>query len=198
MNSIEWLLLFLIILSGMVLMGVIAWKFKPKKFKKQKGFIVKSNPLISTLKKFMISIKEKEGVDSVNVLHLSENGHIYLVEGFISDANIVYNAETNHKKQLDYAERSFIHLNNDKNIQECFLCDTFSASNFKVNPSIEKKAKHLYDEYTNAYNRLEKDFVRKSIINMSKDQMRVIILFFVAGAGISSLIWGGALVILLM
>lgn len=198
MNLIEWFLLFLIILSGMVLIGVIVWKFRPKKFNNQKGFIIKSNSIISFLQKFVVSIREKEGVDSINVLHFSENGHIYLVKGFISDANIMYNAESNHKKQLDYSEKSYIHLNNDKNLEECFLCDTFSPSNFKVNPSIEKKAKHIYEEYVNAYNRLEKDFVRKSIINMSKDQMRVIILFFIAGAGMSSLFWGGALLILLM
>jgi hypothetical protein len=135
-------------------------------------------------------LKQKSDVGIVNVMHIGEDGNFYLVPAYASSSSICYKAGKNYRKQID-PTKSVCVTYFDGKTEDLFLCDSISPSNFKVNPSLDKAVQHDKEEFEFALDRLEGDVVRKSILQLGKDQMKLLALFFVAGIGMASFLWGG-------
>jgi len=159
---------------------------------------VKANPkqkLKFKLEKFKKGMEVKEGNEKTNVIHITQSGDIYLIPAFHSSKTLYYKADKPYQKVLNYSKRIGIHYFDGK-IEEGYLCDNFSPANFKVNPSLEKTAVHSQVEFENAYNTFEKDLIRATAFNYTDKQVKMFIMFLLAGIGLASLIWLGGFFIL--
>lgn len=149
---------------------------------------------VDKLKKEM-NMKESQNI--INIVHIAEDGDVYLIPAFQSSRNINYLADKSYRKKYNHSKRISIHYFDGK-VEEALLCDSFSPMNFKVNPSILETAKHAKEEFENAYETFEKDLLRTTAFSTSQKQVKMYILMFIAGVGIGSLVWGGAFVIMVM
>ena len=149
------------------------------------------------LSQFKKGIEVKESQQKTSVIHINENGDIHLIPAFHSSNTLHYNADKPYRKKFNYAKRITIHYF-DGTSEEGFLCDSIAPANFKVNPSIEKSAIHSQIEFENAYDTFEKDLIRTTAFNYSDKQVKMFIMFLLAGIGLGSLVWLGAYIILFL
>jgi hypothetical protein len=146
-------------------------------------------------------LKTQTRIDICSVIHIDENSGIHLVVGEILK-------EVNKKRILNYKangvefkktinEAYFLPLRyKDNYIEKVLLCDHYGTSNLKVDsPKLDGLAKHFYSEYLNMIKDLEIGYVDRSILAMDKKQSKLVMMMFIAGAGICSIFWVGAIVV---
>lgn len=148
------------------------------------------------LGKFKKEMEVKEPQSTANVVHIAENGDIYLIPAYQSVRTINYIADKEYRKKYDHSKRITIHYF-DGITEQGLLCDSLAPSNIKVNPSIEKTAVHSKREFENAYDTFEKDLIRTTTFSYSDKQIKTLILFLIAGIGLGALMVGGAVFILM-
>ncbi len=145
------------------------------------------------LSKLKLESKMKEPTELTNVIHIAEDGDIYLIPAIQNDRMFSYQADKKYQKKYRYDSRISIHYWDGKT-EEGLLTDSFAPTNFKVNPSIEKNAIHSKIEFENAYNTFEKDLLRLATFSFSDKTIKLLVIFFIAGLGLGL---GGSVLLLL-
>ena len=137
--------------------------------------------------KLKLNIDIKESQNIINLVHIADNGDIYLLPSYQSLRTLNYKADKRYKKKFSFAERIAVHFY-DGRVEEGVLCDSFSPTNYKIIPKLGKDAIHSKREFENAYDTFENDLIRTSTFNFSDSQKKTMALMLIAGIGLGVLL----------
>ena len=123
------------------------------------------------LKARLMQIRSMRDMEIKACVHFDTLGEIYLVPCIEREGKIYYYAEKEHVKNID----EIVNINYyDVDMDKGYLCHSLLPNTFKSNPNLDETIVKQAKELDNDRKTLEKEFSVKSIMQMGKNQLKLL------------------------
>lgn len=137
------------------------------------------------LKGKIMNLRSSSDLDIKSIIHIDEMGEIYLLPAIKNKNKLYYVAEKEHIKLVD--ELINIHYF-DKISEKGYMCHSLIPKSFKSNPLLDETIIEKAKELDADRKILEKEFVVKTVMDMSKEQQTVlkiaVVISLIGGFGV--------------